>query len=255
MLVQYVTSASALSEEYLQKDLTVSLLRTFCFVDLLPKSGLSDEIVPTDWLPTDWLWLNAERLTADWRKADCRVTDCRKTDWLTAERLTDCRKTSGISRFLYKFQLSNEKRRFLLVRMLNFVISNWSKVTILNTLNALVSIYVTLLPLSQPVWPLHASRWAVSTGKRDQYGILLARFKVFKTVKFTMFIVPKSSLSPQFWRWQLAILPLQYRNKMYNSLSVPVHCHTLGTTSFPPKQNKYQHKKSCPVYSYNFDTC
>jgi len=26
----------------------------------------------------------------------------------------------------------------------------------------------------------------------------LARFKVFKTVKFTMLIVPKSSLSPQF---------------------------------------------------------
>ena len=105
-------SASALSEEYLQKDLTVSLLRTFCFVDLLPKSGLSDEIVPTD------CW----------------------------------KRTSGISRFLYKFQLSNEKRRFLLVRMLNFVISNWSKVTILNTLNELVSIYVTLLPLLQPVW-------------------------------------------------------------------------------------------------------
>ena len=38
------------------------------------------------------------------------------------------------------------------LEMLNLAISNWSEVTILNTLNSLVPIYVTLLPLSQPVW-------------------------------------------------------------------------------------------------------
>ena len=142
MLVQYVVCASALSEEYLQKSPHSVVVTYVLFCRLLPKSGL-----PTDWLPTDWLPMT------DCRKTNCRMTDCRKTNCrMTDCRKTNCPKTSGISRFLYKFQLSNEKRRFLLVRMLNFVISNWSKVTILNTLNELVSIYVTLLPLLQPVW-------------------------------------------------------------------------------------------------------
>jgi len=84
MLVQYVISASALSDEYLQNDLTASLLRTFCLINFYRKTGLSDELVPTDWLPNDWL-------TAEWL-------------------------TSGISRFLYKFQILKEQHRFLLVR-------------------------------------------------------------------------------------------------------------------------------------------
>jgi len=41
---------------------------------------------------------------------------------------------------------------FYWLEMLNFVIYDRSKVTILNTLNPLVPIYATLLPLSQPVW-------------------------------------------------------------------------------------------------------
>jgi len=48
-----------------------------------------------------------------------------------------------------KFQTKSDGSYWL--EMLNFVISNWSEVTILNTLNPLVPIYVTLLPLSQPV--------------------------------------------------------------------------------------------------------
>jgi len=82
MLVQYVISASALSDEYLQNDLTISLLRTFCLINFYRKTGLSGERVPTDWL----------------------------TDWLSP----------GISRFLDKFQISNEKRQFLLVRNVKF---------------------------------------------------------------------------------------------------------------------------------------
>ena len=123
MLIQYVVSASACLRNTYRKALIVSLLRTFSFADFY--GNLAYRL--TDWLANDWLT---------------------KDEKLTAER----RMTSGISRFLYKFQLSKEKRRFLLVRMLNFVISNWSKITILNTLNPLVSIYVTLLPLLQPVW-------------------------------------------------------------------------------------------------------
>ena len=124
ILIQYVVSASACLRNTYRKALTVSLLRTFYFVDFYRNL--------------------AYRLT------DCWLTDCRKTN--AERRIAENRMTSGISRFLYKFQLSKEKRRFLLVRMLNFVISNWSKITILNTLNPLVSIYVTLLPLPQPVW-------------------------------------------------------------------------------------------------------
>jgi len=48
------------------------------------------------------------------------------------------------------FQMKSDGSYWL--KMLNFVISNWSKVTILNALNPLVPIYVTLLPMSQPVW-------------------------------------------------------------------------------------------------------
>jgi len=63
MLVQYVISASALSDEYLQNDLTAPLLRTFCLINFYRKTGLSDELVQTDWL-TDWL--TAEWLTDLW---------------------------------------------------------------------------------------------------------------------------------------------------------------------------------------------
>jgi len=38
------------------------------------------------------------------------------------------------------------------LEMLNLATSNWSKVTTLNTLKPLAPTYVTLLPLSQPVW-------------------------------------------------------------------------------------------------------
>jgi len=67
------------------------------------------------------------------------------TDWLTDWLLV----YPGFS-ISSKFQMKSDGSYWL--EMLNFVISNWSKVTILNTLNALVSIHVTLLPLSQPVW-------------------------------------------------------------------------------------------------------
>jgi len=48
MLLQYVISASALSDEYLQNDLTISLLRTFCLINFYRKTGLSDQLVLTD---------------------------------------------------------------------------------------------------------------------------------------------------------------------------------------------------------------
>jgi hypothetical protein len=108
-------------------DLTYIVTTYVLSAQLLLKTDVSDQLVPTDSL------------------------------------LTDC---SGISRSLYKFQISNEKRRFLLVWNVNLAISNWSKVTILNTLNSLVPTYVTLLPLSHPCEPLHASYWVVSMGSR-----------------------------------------------------------------------------------------
>jgi len=108
-MLQYVISASALSDEYLQNDLTISLLRTFCLFNFYRKSGLSDELVPTDW-PLVYPGFSVSS----------------------------------------KFQMKSDGSYWL--KMLNFGISNWLKVTILNTLNPLVPIYVMLLPLSQPVW-------------------------------------------------------------------------------------------------------
>jgi len=48
MLLQYVISASALFDEYLQNDLTLSLLRAFCLINFYRKTGLSDELVLTN---------------------------------------------------------------------------------------------------------------------------------------------------------------------------------------------------------------
>jgi hypothetical protein len=114
MLVQYVISASALSDEYLQNDLSISLLRTFCLINFYRKTDLSDQLVPTDW------------------------------------RMTDCPPVYPGFSISSKFQMKSDGSFWL--KLLNFVISNWSKVTILNTLNPLIPIYVTLLPLWQPVW-------------------------------------------------------------------------------------------------------
>jgi hypothetical protein len=124
MLVQYVIPASALSDEYLQNDLTISLLGTFCLINFYRKTGPSAELLPIDWLTGDWL-------TAEW------LID----DWFLVY--------PGFSTSS-KFQIKNVGTYWL--GMLNFVISNRLNVTILNTLNPFVPFYVTLLPLSQPVW-------------------------------------------------------------------------------------------------------
>ena len=92
----------------------ISSPHTFCLLNFYWKTDLSDELVPTDWLLTDWPLVYP-----------------------------------GFS-ISSKFQIKSDGSYWL--EMLNFVISSWLKVTILNTLNPLVPIYITLLPLSQPVW-------------------------------------------------------------------------------------------------------
>jgi len=84
---------------------------------------LFDQLLPKNW-PIWWT-----------------CTDWLLTDWLLVY--------PGFS-ISSKFQMKSDSSYWL--KMLNIRIYNWSKVTTLNTLNPLVPIYVTLLPLSQPVW-------------------------------------------------------------------------------------------------------
>ena len=95
--------------------------------------------LPTSYIVTTYV-LSAQLLPKNWPI----WSTC--TDWLTAEWPLVYPGFSISS----KFQMKSDGSYWL--EMLNFIISNWSKVTILNTLNPLVPTYVTLLPLSQPVW-------------------------------------------------------------------------------------------------------